>query len=180
MGETKSHPRTEAVITTASDTNNLPAIDLWAKENDLIIDDWNLLPQTATQFINNGTLKVFSEVEIKLPDEFLRVAEPQVADILITNKACHPELVSGSNWMLKQVQHDRNDIPDKPFYLRPKNLIIGIGCNSGTSAGEIEDAVKRALAEKNCLSFQFIVSQQLISRQMRKALMNLSGHMDFL
>ena len=81
--------------------------------------------------------------------------------------------------MLKQVQHDRNDIPDKPFYLRPKNLIIGIGCNSGTSAGEIEDAVKRALAEKNCLSFQFIVSQQLISRQMRKALMNLSGHMDF-
>lgn len=147
----------QAVITTASDVNGLPSIDLWAKENDLIIDDWNLLPQTATQFINNGTLKVFSEVEIKLPDEFLRVAEPQVADILITNKACHPELVSGSNWMLKQVQHDRNDISDKPFYLRPKNLIIGIGCNSGTSADEIEDAVKRALAEKK-LSFLSIHS----------------------
>ena len=52
MGETKSHPRTEAVITTASDTNNLPAIDLWAKENGLIIDDWNLVPQVATRFIN--------------------------------------------------------------------------------------------------------------------------------
>lgn len=147
----------QAVITTASDVNDLPSIDLWAKENNLIIENWNLLPQTATQFINNGTLKVFSEVEIKLPDEFLRVAEPQVADILITNKACHPELVSGSNWMLKQVQHDRNDISDKPFYLRPKNLTIGIGCNSNTPASEIENSVRKTMEENN-LSFLSIHS----------------------
>ncbi len=139
----------EAIITTASDINNMTSIDLWAEENNLVIEDWALVPQVGTRLINNNILRVFSEIEIKLPDEFLRVAEPQTADILITNKACHS---SGSNWMLKQVRHDRNGISDKPLYLRPKNLVIGIGCNSKTSADEIEDAVKGTL-EKNNLSF---------------------------
>jgi len=37
-------------------------------------------------------------------------------------------------------------------YLRPKNLIIGIGCNSGTSVDEIEDAVINILKENNLSS----------------------------
>lgn len=84
----------QAVITTASDTNNLPAIDLWAKENDLIIDDSSLVPQVATRFLNKGKLKVYSEVEIKMPEGFLRVDKPGSADVLITNKQFknHPDL----------------------------------------------------------------------------------------
>jgi cobalt-precorrin 5A hydrolase/precorrin-3B C17-methyltransferase len=38
------------------------------------------------------------------------------------------------------------------LFLRPRNLVLGIGCNSGTSADEIESAVKKALDENN-LSF---------------------------
>ena len=99
-----------------------------------------------------------------MPEGFLRVNKPSSADVLITNK---------------QFKIQNSKFKNK-IYLRPKNLIIGIGCNSRTSENEIEDAVKRVLAEKNYLSFQFIVSQQLTSRQMRKALMNLSGDIDFL
>lgn len=142
-GETKSHPRTEAVITTASDTNNLPAIDLWAKENDLIIEDWKALPHIATRFLNDGKLNVYSDIEISMPKGFQTTDNPESADMLITNKN---DLFANS--------------PIHQFarlYLRPKNLVIGIGCNSGTSAAETEDAVKRALAEKN-LSFLSIHS----------------------
>ncbi|HBG92438.1 MAG: precorrin-3B C(17)-methyltransferase [Nitrospirae bacterium GWF2_44_13] len=133
----------QAVITTASDVNNMTSIDLWAKENGLIIDNCNLVPQVATRFINKGKLKVYSEVEIKMPEGFLRTDKPSSADVLITNKK---DLFTHS--------------PIHPFtqlYLRPKNLIIGIGCNRGTSANEIEDAVKKALAEKK-LSFLSIHS----------------------
>lgn len=142
-GETKSHPRTEAVITTASDVNNLPAIDLWAKENDLIIEDWKALPYIATRFLNDGKLNVYSDIEISMPKGFQTTDNPESADMLITNKN---DLFANS--------------PIHQFarlYLRPKNLVIGIGCNSGTSAVETEDAVKRALAEKN-LSFLSIHS----------------------
>ena len=131
----------QAVITTASDTNNLPAIDLWAKENDLAIENWDTVPEISTRFLNSGELRVYSEVEIKMPEGFLRVDKPSSADVLITNK---------------QFKNQNSKFKNK-IYLRPKNLIIGIGCNRGTSADEIEDAVKRALVEKK-LSFLSIHS----------------------
>jgi len=131
----------QAVITTASDTNNLPAIDLWAKENDLVIENWDTVPEISTRFLNSGELRVYSEVEIKMPEGFLRVDKPSSADVLITSKNLKSQ-ISASKFQA---------------YLRPKNLIIGIGCNSGTAADEIKDAVKRALAEKK-LSFLSIHS----------------------
>ncbi|MCX5717874.1 MAG: precorrin-3B C(17)-methyltransferase [Nitrospirae bacterium] len=134
-GETKSHPRTEAVITTASDTNNLPAIDLWAKERDLIIENREALPHIATRYLNNGELKIYSNIGISMPTGFQITDNPESADMLITNKnslSAHAPIR-----------------PCTQLYLHPKNLIIGIGCNSGTSADEVEAAVKRALAEKN-------------------------------
>ena len=76
----------QAVITTASDTNNLPAIDLWAKENDLAIENWDTVPEISTRFLNSGELRVYSEVEMKMPEGFLRVDKPSSADVLITNK----------------------------------------------------------------------------------------------
>ncbi|MCG2813050.1 MAG: cobalamin biosynthesis protein, partial [Thermodesulfovibrionales bacterium] len=131
----------QAVITTASDINNLPTIDLWAKENDLVIENWDTVPEISTRFLNSGELRVYSEVEIKMPEGFLRVDKPSSADVLITNK---------------QFKNQNSKFKNK-IYLRPKNLIIGIGCNSGTAADEIKDAVKRALAEKK-LSFLSIHS----------------------
>jgi len=143
VGETKSHPRTEAVITTASDINGLPAIDLWAKENDLVIEKWETVSKISTRFLNSGELKVYSEVEIKMPEGFLRTDKPSSADVLVTNK--------------------KGRFTDSPIhrftglYLRPRNLIIGVGCNKGTSANEIENSVKTVLDENN-LSFLSIHS----------------------
>ena len=57
----------------------MPSIDLWAKENNLVIEDWNLLPQTATQFINNSSLKIYSEIDMNLPSDFLKVSDPKLA-----------------------------------------------------------------------------------------------------
>ncbi len=116
----------EAVITTASDINHLPAIDLWARENDLKVEDCNLLPHVAAKLINTSALKVYSEIDINLPDEFQKVSKPEVADVLITNK----KLLTG-------------------FYLRPQNLVVGIGCNRGASEEEIEDVVRQTLEESN-------------------------------
>lgn len=133
----------EAVITTASDINNLPSIDMWAKDNDLVIENWDILPRIATKFLNSKKLNVYSDIEIQMPEEFHRTDKSKSNDIIITNKK-NPFTAS----------------PLHPFtglYLRPKNLIIGIGCNSSTPAVEIEDAIKTTLNENN-LSFLSIHS----------------------
>ena len=147
-----------AVITTASDVNNLPSIDMWAKENNLVIENWKLIPKIATKLINKGVLKVYADVgaihELPLPKEFLQVDDPAHADVLITNK--YSKLRKGV-------------LPYAPtanskLYLRPKNLVIGIGCNSRTSADEIEDAVIKTLGANN-LAFTSIHSIATIDKK---------------
>ena len=139
----------DAIITTASDMNNLTAIDLWADENNFVIENMEIMPHVATRYINNGALRIYTEIETTLPDEFLRVSDPRFADVFITNKkdvylkrqqCSSAECSTGSCHVKEQL------------YLRPENLIIGIGCNSNTSADEIEDSVKAVLNENN-LSF---------------------------
>ena len=146
----------EAVITTASDVNGLPSLDLWAREHDLVIEDWGMLPLIGTRFVNNGALRVYAESVIDFPDEFLRVAEPRFADVIISNRqnayegpsAC---AVAGDDCSIETCRVKGQ------LYLRPRNLVVGIGCNSGTSQEEIEGAVRQTLDEYN-LSFRSICS----------------------
>ena len=152
--EIASFLKGEAIITTASDVNNLTAIDIWVSENSLAIEDWEIMPHVATRYLNNGALRVYSEIEISLPDEFLKVSEPRFADAIITNK---------KDIYLKEPQCSSVECSTGScrvkgqLYLRPKNLIVGIGCNSGTSEEEIEGAVKAVLKNNN-LSFLSIHS----------------------
>jgi cobalt-precorrin 5A hydrolase/precorrin-3B C17-methyltransferase len=142
----------EAVITTASDANNMPSIDLWTRDNDLTLEDWEIVPHIATRFLNNGVLKIYVQgtedssqaSAINLPDGFLQVSEPISADLLVTNKN---RLMTYSPQFKTKAR----------LYLRPKNLVIGIGCNRGASEIEIEDAVRKTFEEHN-LSFLSIHS----------------------
>jgi len=140
----------DAVITTASDINNLPSIDLWARENNLVIENWKLIPKIATKLINKGVLKVYADAgaihELTLPKEFLQVNNPKPADMVIANK------------------DSKLKTQNSKLYLRPVNLVIGIGCNSRTSADEIEDAVKKTLGEHN-LAFASIHSIATIDKK---------------
>jgi cobalt-precorrin 5A hydrolase/precorrin-3B C17-methyltransferase len=129
----------EPVITTSSDINEHTALDLWAKENNLMIEDWSRLPLVMTKLINRGFLNVYLDTsqKIDLPHDFKSINEPKGVDLIITNKV--------------------NIIDDDAFYLRPKDLIVGIGFNSGTAKEEIEKAIKEVLEEYG-LSFNSIHS----------------------
>ncbi len=132
----------EPVITTSSDINDHTALDLWAKEHNLVIDDPSRLPSVATRLINRGFLKIYADPGFSLeglcPHDFIPVSDPSEADLTITSRID-----------LKESQGQ--------VLLRPKNLIVGIGCNSGTSSVEIEEAVKKVF-EKYSLSFNSIHS----------------------
>lgn len=129
----------EPVITTASDLNSLAAIDLWARDNNLLIDDTSSLKGGMMRLLRDGHLRVYSDGEstagLNIPVEFLRVDNPETADIIITNKLT---LLS-----------PRYPTAKNQVYLRQHNLVVGIGCNSNTSADEIEHAVEATLMKYN-------------------------------
>lgn len=136
----------EAVITTASDLNNATSIDLWAADNYLVIDNWKPLPAVSARLLNTGMLNVYSDADIRLPDDFSVSEDAASADILITNKIM-PDNKNRSQ-----------------LIIRPKNIIAGIGCNSGTSADEIEAMVSKIFAE-NKFSFSAIHSLATIDKK---------------
>ncbi|RME68982.1 MAG: hypothetical protein D6778_01125, partial [Nitrospirae bacterium] len=116
----------EPVITTASDVEGLPGLDLWAEAHGLEIEEPSLVPQVMKRFVENGALRVFTEEELPMPEEFIKVSEPRYADIIITPK--------------EDIYLDQRVCPTggcrvkDQLYLRPKNLAIGIGFNRGTSS----------------------------------------------
>lgn len=119
-----------AVITTASDTLNLTALDLWAKTHNLRAADRNVFTQASSILVNTGALRIYAEVDIEaLPPGLTAVENEDDADLVISNKLMNPERL----------------------VLHPANLVIGIGCNRNTPVGEFEEALGE-LFEKLSLS----------------------------
>lgn len=111
-----------AVITTASDTLGMVALDIWAQENQLVIPDSNSLTQVTTKLVNNGSLFLYTDLEIDvLPVGLKKCNEPEKAELIVSHKLYRAS---------KAIQ----------FY--PQNLVVGTGCNRGTPVEEFEEALE--------------------------------------
>ncbi len=117
----------EPVITTASDTMGLVALDLWARDHQLVADK-ETLTRASSKLVNVGSLKLFSEVEVGgLPAELILTTEKGQADIIVSHRTQKPETMT----------------------LYPKNLVVGVGCNRGTPCEEFEAALEELFVELN-------------------------------
>jgi cobalamin biosynthesis protein CbiG len=118
-----------AVITTASDVQGKIALDLWAKEKDLVVEDAGKLREMSVEIVNGGTLRVFSELTFRpetVPGEFRIVDAAEQAEVIISSRM----------------------LESNALFLRPRNLIVGIGCNRGTHKDEIASVVAEIMLKK--------------------------------
>lgn len=123
------------VITTATDVNRLPSIDLFALENDLVIEN----PETI-KHVNMAILKG-EEIPVYDPYGFLENGFDY-------DGICNTEpeaLKKGAVYIDFRVL----DLPDEVLVLRPKILSAGIGCNRGTDVQEIWDLLLRVFKENH-------------------------------
>ncbi len=120
----------QAVITTASDVQGKLSLDVWASENDLYIDDLGKLKTLSMKIVSGEKIKVYTKLPFlkeRVPEEFEIVRKLEDADLIV------------SSTLLKS----------KALFLRPRNLVAGIGCNRGTEQGEIEEVFQSVLLEAN-------------------------------
>ncbi len=122
----------QPVITTASDILGLPALDLWARDNGLVVEDKAALTRVSAKLVNQGKVNIYLDVPSeKLPDSFVLVETPDQADII----ASFRRTVTGGGGVA----------------LRPAQLVFGVGCNRNTPIDEIGRAIKE-LCRDNDLS----------------------------
>ena len=116
-----------AVITTASDLQGMPSVDMIAKKHQLIIESMHDA-KTLTAMTVNGQKVGWRN------------------DSLLTVPACYPTLNEAEADGLVVVS-SRTDIKGKvPFVqLIPQNIIVGVGCRRGIPGQQIIDFVTEQL-----------------------------------
>ena len=121
------------VITTATDANSLPSCDMLAKEHGWLIDDIRRVKTLNTLLLDNEEIAVFDQTGMVEPWLHGRgnvaccatigeAVNSTARGILCVTTGLIPEADS-----LKQL-----------LILRPRTLVLGIGCNRGTEADEVE------------------------------------------
>lgn len=124
------------VITTATDVNNLPSFDMLAQEEGWVIDDLSRVKTLNALLLDGEEIAVVDPTDrvrswfhgrgkLSFHGNFVEALESSARGYLfVTNRRLPP-----------QAQ------PERLLVLRPRNLVLGIGCNSATEAGEIEETV---------------------------------------
>lgn len=118
----------EPVITTASDTLGLVPLDLWAKAQNLVFENKEGLTRASARLVNTGSLTLYAEVRIaSLPAGLVEVPGPELADIVVTSRL--------------------GDYGSAVVF-RPKNLVVGVGCNRGVPVAELHQACGELFREQ--------------------------------
>ena len=139
----------QPVLTTATDVNGIIAWDVFARKYDWVIEDGLVLKQVSSILVNGGSVNLFSDcrIEGQLPS-YIQVGQEgkkgRYAVVLSNATNIKPEF-------------------ETVLYLRPVNLILGIGCRKGISKKVIAESVADYLARnhKSMLSVKKLVSVDL-------------------
>ena len=129
-----------AVITTATDANNLPSFDMLAKEHGWQIDDISRVKLLNSLLLDNEEIAVVDPSgltrnwfhgrgRLVFFDTFAKAMGSTARGMLFVTNRHIPQQNRCSNLLV----------------LRPRNLVLGIGCNRGTPLEEIAEFVTAQL-----------------------------------
>jgi len=145
------------VITTATDTHGLPAFDILAQETGCRIENLAAVRTVHSALLEGRTV---------------RVVDPM--GILGTHLAAHQGLFAFSGNIPEEGQVSQptvyagespRDLPSGWLVLRPRTLVLGIGCNRGTGAQEILDLIHDVLHEADLSPLSVAVLASVSEKQ---------------
>ncbi len=122
------------VITTASDVQGLPALDLEATRAGLAIENLPAVRQVQMSLLSGLPLRLVD------PDGYLTHLAEENPELFICENDLDTALAGG--WPGVYAGFRERAWPPAWLVLRPRNLVIGMGCHKGTPAAEILKFIK--------------------------------------
>ncbi|MDP4182344.1 MAG: cobalt-precorrin 5A hydrolase [Bacillota bacterium] len=151
------------VITTSTDVNEVISFDVFATENNCVIENISNLKYISSDLVNGRKVGLFTDCKIKgkipeniilisnLSDEKINEVKSIVvfSDVLNLIKITDKNLINeaGFNSLNNELHFNENE--KKILFIRPRNLIIGIGCKRGTTKEDIKSALFDLLEKSN-------------------------------
>jgi cobalt-precorrin 5A hydrolase len=141
--EVARHTGGRAVITTATDTAGVPAIDLLAGERDLAIANLKAVKSINMALLAGEPIQVFD------PEDRLEFNRHLPAGFSIQWVDAEGQWIAETPgvWVTWQEKRPVHEV--KQLILHPRCLVAGVGCNRGTTAGEIVALVKTAFQKED-------------------------------
>ncbi|MEA2082899.1 MAG: cobalamin biosynthesis protein [Thermodesulfobacteriota bacterium] len=104
----------------------LVSLDLWTSTQNLTAGCGAAMTTANAKLVDNGCLRLYAEVAVKsLPESFILVERQEEADVIISDRICQQ---TGT------------------LMLYPPDLVVGVGCNRGTTGAELAAALEEFLA----------------------------------
>ena len=146
-----------AVITTATDVNGLPAWDAVARRL-----GYGIEPLARIKDLNSLLLRGESIALVDRPGQVAEAfAEVPGVQLHGTFAGALQARAAGTVFVTCRLLPDL-DARENLLVLRPKSLVVGLGCNRGTPEAEIREAVA-AVLEKGFLAFSSVARLATIS-----------------
>ncbi len=143
------------VITTASDVQDTIAVDLLGQELGWEIDGQENVTRVSAAIVNDEVVGLFQDAGE--PDWWPR-AKPLPTNIQLfesIESLGREDIAGGLIVTDRLLGKGFHRLLASSVVYRPKSLVVGLGCNRGTSSEEIESAVRTVL-ERNLLSFKSV------------------------
>ena len=131
-----------AVITTATDINGLPAIDLLAVERELYIENPEAIKDVNMAILRSERLDFHDPYQLmtKALDALsVDIVEPPIGTDKTTKWLGHAQR---AGVFIDDIQVE---LPSQVLVLRPPTLVAGIGCNRNTDREEILGLLRKVL-----------------------------------
>ena len=125
------------VITTATDINRVPAIDVLAVENGLVIENPAAIKNVNMALVKNEPVAVHDP--LKFLEDMLLDLESAAFCRLSHNLKKRLQQSDIKEIPIVYIDDAIIELPPQVLILRPPSLIAGIGCNRGTDSQEIRD-----------------------------------------
>jgi precorrin-4 C11-methyltransferase len=133
----------EPVITTATDVNQTPAIDMLAKQHNLFIENPEAIKNINMAFITGK--KFYLHDPYKLLRDSINPSYIFRAHILTDFKK--GQITGNEDIHSVFIDDALADLSKKMLILRPGSLVAGIGCNRNTTVKEIKEFLEKVLEE---------------------------------
>ena len=133
----------DPVITTATDVNQAPAIDVLAKQHNLFIENPEAIKNINMAFITGK--KFYLHDPYKLLRDSIDPSHILTAHILTDFKK--GQIAENEDTPGVFIDDVLADLSKKMLILRPGSLVAGIGCNRNTTIKEIKEFLEKVLEE---------------------------------
>ncbi len=139
----------DPVITTATDVNGLPSIDMIAKQAHLTIENPEMIKSVNMAFLQKRKIGIIDPDEIitsQIPMQFrtsLKIVQPNTSSLFMDKGIESDPTV----WVCCSERITL--VPRETLILRPPVLVAGMGCNRNTSMDELMNFLLTTLKEEH-------------------------------